>query len=67
MSKIEKRMVKELIHHFNLSPRIVLADWLALTTRYCEPLGEREAFNFLNFCYQENTVSGDSPRAKDTR
>lgn len=55
MSKTEKTLIKQLINQFNLSPRVVLADWLALTTRYYEPLTEIKAFRFLQFCYQENS------------
>jgi hypothetical protein len=54
MSKTEKTLIKQLINQFNLSPRVVLADWLALTTRYHEPRPEIEAFRFLQFCYREN-------------
>ena len=55
MSKAEKTLIKELINQFNLSPRIVIADWLSLTTRYYEPMPEIEAFKFLQFCYRENS------------
>ena len=55
MSKTEKDMIKTLINQFRLPAKQVLADWLSLTTRYSEPLTDKQALKFLEFCYWEDS------------